>query len=410
MPIIHCKFSSGQRVPFIVSKSKDRASLPLLIPLLYVQFKLKYRAYNTASRCLRTIEAFYDYALLRNIDLEKEIFAGRFENVLSLISGFSAWLTVGRQATNVVAAVGVETSVPMNSRTRDQHLSALKAFLSWCAERFIPRPQSTRESGISIAFSNAALAIDRRFSSHILNLKQSRSRERSLTDEHIQLIRTYATPYAELNPFPERVQLRNWLIIELFLETGMRRGELLKLYSSDINQGSLNAYVSISNRENDPEDIRADEPALKTYERVIGISNQLYEIYEEYLREWRRPFRKGIRKKVPFQYLFISDRGRPLSLRALSNIFDLLFYCIDKDCPGVISSLSPHDLRHTFATNFLKYLIEECDLDMEQAKDQLKRICGWSANSSMPSLYASRYVAESANIFNSKRVCLTRNK
>ena len=49
------------------------------------------------------------------------------------------------------------------------------------------------------------------------------------------------------NPFPERLQLRNWLMIELLLETGIRRGELLKFYTTDINKlmGTLGANSSI---------------------------------------------------------------------------------------------------------------------------------------------------------------------
>lgn len=58
------------------------------------------------------------------------------------------------------------------------------------------------------------------------------------------LVRALIRPGAAENPFPERLQLRNWLMIEL-LETGIRRGELLKLYTTDINQGSQHTYVSI---------------------------------------------------------------------------------------------------------------------------------------------------------------------
>ncbi|MBB4814083.1 hypothetical protein HNP03_002710 [Pseudomonas rhodesiae] len=49
------------------------------------------------------------------------------------------------------------------------------------------------------------------------------------------------------NPFPERLQLRNWLMIGLLLDTGIRRGELLKFYTTDINKlmGTLGANSSI---------------------------------------------------------------------------------------------------------------------------------------------------------------------
>lgn len=62
-------------------------------------------------------------------------------------------------------------------------------------------------------------------------------------------------PLTPTNPFPERLQLRNWLMIELLLETGIRRGELLKFYTTDINKlmGTLGANSSIDGLSEDHE-------------------------------------------------------------------------------------------------------------------------------------------------------------
>ncbi|VEF11065.1 site-specific recombinase, phage integrase family [Pseudomonas fluorescens] len=50
--------------------------------------------------------------------------------------------------------------------------------------------------------------------------------------------------------------------------------------------------------------------------------------------------------KLLYRYLFISDRGRPLSIRALSNVLDRLFLNIELAHPGLL----PNFLRMTFAT------------------------------------------------------------
>jgi integrase len=107
--------------------------------------------------------------------------------------------------------------------------------------------------------------------------------------------------------------------------------------------------------------------------------------------------------KLPFRYLFISDRGRPLSIRALSSVLDRLFLTIELAHPGVFPTLSAHDFRHTFADRFLAYLLETRGYDLERAMDELRRICGWSDASTMPRRYASRYLADSANIHNAQR-------
>jgi integrase len=405
--LIQCRFSSGQRVPLLV-QGGNAAPLPVLIPFMYVQLKLRHRAYNTAAAHLRAIQAFYTYAESRDLDIDEAILACHFETILALLDGYAIWLQSGRQADNLIARIGTVQTAPfpkINPRTRDQYLLLLKNYLCWCVMRYIPRSRQDAITvpNIEVVFADVADVIERRFESHILNARPDHTRYRSLTDPQLQIIRTLIRPGAVENPFPERLQLRNWLMIELLLETGMRRGELLKLYTTDMNQGSQHAYVSINDREHDPSDPRAEEPSLKTNGRTVGISAQLYRVYERYIQGERRPVRNGKPMKLLFRYLFISDRGRPLSIRALSSVLDRLFLTIELAHPGVFPTLSAHDFRHTFADRFLAYLLETRGHDLERAMDELRRICGWSAASTMPHRYASRYLADSANIHNAQR-------
>lgn len=48
MKLIQCRFSSGQRLPLLV-QAGDATPLPILIPFIYVQLKLRHRAYNTSA-------------------------------------------------------------------------------------------------------------------------------------------------------------------------------------------------------------------------------------------------------------------------------------------------------------------------------------------------------------------------
>lgn len=407
MKLIQCRFSSGQRLPLLV-QAGDATPLPILIPFIYVQLKLRHRAYNTAAAHLRAIQAFYAYAKSRDLDIEETILACDFEAILALLDGYAIWLQSGRHADNLIARIGKAGTVlcqQISSRTRDQYLRLLKKYLSWCVTRYIPRVRqnSATQADINVVFADVADVIERRFESHIINARPDRTRYRSLTDTQLQIVRTLIRPGAAANPFPERLQLRNWLMIELLLETGIRRGELLKLYTTDINKGSQHAYVSINDRENDPRDPRVEEPALKTHGRTVGISAQLYEVYERYIQRDRRPLRDGKPMKLLYHYLFISDRGRPLSIHALSNVLDRLFLTIELAHPELLPTLSAHDFRHTFADHFLAYLVEKRGHDLERATDELRRVCGWSETSTMPRRYAGRYLAESANLHNAQR-------
>lgn len=59
--------------------------LPKLVPFIYVQLKLRHRAYNTAAAHLRAIQAFYTYEL----DIDETILACHFEAILALVDGYA---------------------------------------------------------------------------------------------------------------------------------------------------------------------------------------------------------------------------------------------------------------------------------------------------------------------------------
>lgn len=139
---------------------------------------------------------------------------------LPILDGYALWLQCGRQADNLVARIGTDAmaSFPqIDSRTRDQYLRLLKQYLSWCVTRYIPRARqnSTTLANIEVTFADVADVIERLFESHIINVRPDHARYRSLTDPQLQIIRTLIRPGALENPFPKRLQLRNWLMIGL---------------------------------------------------------------------------------------------------------------------------------------------------------------------------------------------------
>lgn len=199
----------SQRVPLLVQDGQA-APLPKLVPFIYVQLKLRHRAYNTAAAHLRAIQAFYTYARSRELDIDEAILAGRFEAILALWDGYAIWVQSGRQADNLVVRIGTAATVPfpqIDPRTRDQYLRLLKQYLSWCVNRYIPRARqnSITLANIEVVFADVADVIERRFESHIINVRPDHARYRSLTDTQLQIIRTLIRPGAAENPFPERV-------------------------------------------------------------------------------------------------------------------------------------------------------------------------------------------------------------
>lgn len=215
MNLVQCRCLSGARVPILV-QTGDASPLPMLVPFIYVQLRLRYRAYNTASAHLRAIQAFYIYAKSRHIEIDEAVLACQFEAILGLLDGYALWLQSGRKADDLIARIGTaaqKRSPHIDSRTRDQYLRLLKQYLSWCITRYIPRAHRSSRTvpGVEATLADVAAVVDRRFESHIINVRPDRTRYRSLTNNQLENIRAIIYPGAPENPFPARLQLRNWL-------------------------------------------------------------------------------------------------------------------------------------------------------------------------------------------------------
>lgn len=153
--------------------------------------------------------------------------------------------------------------------------------------------------------------LDRLFDTHVLTIKM-KNKSDGLEPEQVCEIRRYIHPESSNTPYPLGARVRNWLIFNLFLETGMRRSELLKLQTVDIHEVNERYFVVLVDRTGDPKDSRKDEPGFKTLERTIGITSHLYETLDEYVDYFRRPTdMAGKPKKLQHRmFLLITEENR----------------------------------------------------------------------------------------------------
>ena len=121
---------------------------------------------------------------------------------------------------------------------------------------------------------------------------------------------------------------RNKAVLELLYSTGMRVSEVINLKCSDVDL--INAYAKTIGK--------------GKKERIIPLGDYAINALEEYINI-HRP--RLLKKKIN-NYLFLNNHGTPISRQSLFIIINKL-----ANNKNIKTKISPHTLRHTFATHLL---------------------------------------------------------
>lgn len=123
--------------------------------------------------------------------------------------------------------------------------------------------------------------------------------------------------------------IRDRAILELLYATGVRVGELVSIKISDLNLGAN--YIIVYGK--------------GSRERVVFFGQKAEESLDKYLKN-SRPFL--LKKDISSDFLFLNKNGTGISDRSVRRIVDKY---VKKACLN--KKISPHTLRHTFATHLL---------------------------------------------------------
>lgn len=123
---------------------------------------------------------------------------------------------------------------------------------------------------------------------------------------------------------------RNKAMLELMYSSGLRVSELVDLKLQDIDFS--NDCVRIFGK--------------GSKERIIPIGEYALEYLEKYINEYRN----SMFKKSTNEYVFLNNHGNPMTRQGFFKIIKK----IAKE-KGISKDISPHTLRHSFASHMLKY-------------------------------------------------------
>ena len=146
-----------------------------------------------------------------------------------------------------------------------------------------------------------------------------------LTQKEIENVFVYFSSLEE-----NVVNVRNHLVIECLYSCGLRVSELCSLRLDAIDEKS--AYLKVMGK--------------RSRERIVPFGKKFLVLLEKYLRFYRSKLNENT---GDFTYLFLSKKGNPLTRQFVWKLI--------KDVArssGIEKNISPHTLRHSFATHLLQ--------------------------------------------------------
>jgi site-specific recombinase XerD len=242
------------------------------------------------NRSQKTIEN-YDHYLTRLVDFAGDIKVADIDP--ELIRKWRLWLN----------RLGTNTSDELGKSTQNYHLIALRSFLKFCAKRDIP-----------------ALSADK------IELARTKRKQVTFLNED-ELKRVFQEP--DLDTMGG---LRDRAILELLFSSGLRVSELVGLDRDHINLKRREFMVRGKGQK----------------DRPIFISPEAARWVEEYLGKRQDTSRPLFVRYSGSKQVDLSGNFHRLTARSIQRL--VARYAL---LAGITKHVSPHTLRHSFATDLL---------------------------------------------------------
>lgn len=381
-----------------------KEGMPVYYPNLYVTAELSSRALNTQKKYLEHICMFEEYLEFESIDLitrlekrPKSVYLTDEE-----ISRFVSDAGLQKETLNKkYKGIRLFPSAfePVGRIHAQQRLEAVRNYLEFLYDKL--GDQSTR--------SEAVDDVLRRFNRKIKAAKPAWRKSKvdeikGLSYPERERLLEVMHPDSADNLFANKaLKLRNYIVLLLGLDMGLRRSEMLLIKISDIHWHS--GELAIIDLEDSRIDTRLEAPQFKTHERQLVMSDDLVWALKDYVDNYRvLKGRPSEARKHPF--LLVSHRrneGQPLSIKALDAVLPRVGELVPE-----LSQIHLHILRHDAVYAMLESMREELELlTPEDRTTKVQKVLtfafGWSPESNMPGLYGAKFWKEEADKAMKKR-------
>jgi integrase/recombinase XerC len=233
--------------------------------------------------------------------------------------------SIARQG-STATAVATQTNLKIDQLLLSTDINSVRAYLAWLNERQYSKATIARKLATLRSFYKFLVKRNQLSSNPVTAVrtpKQEKRLPRFLEYEEVK--RLLETP-----PMDNWLGARDRAIMETLYSTGVRVSELVALNLDDVD--FLGEVVHIRGK--------------GKKERIVPIGTSALQIIQHYME-----FRNKRARSTPnfdSKVLFVNKHGRRLSTRSVRRKMDKYL-----KIAGLDISISPHTLRHSFATHML---------------------------------------------------------
>ena len=374
--------------------------IPAYYPNLYITMEHSGRALDTTKKYLEHLAVFEEFLAYSSIDLIPRIEQRPHSRYLtdSELSRFVSDAGFSKE-TLAMKYAGIRLH-PTAYRSvgkahAQQRIEAVRDYLGFLYDKL--GDHSTRYEAVD----DLKKRINRKITAARPAWKKTRMHEiKGLTSQERTRLLEIMHPNSAENPFSDgAIRLRNYIILLLGLDMGLRRSEMLLIKTSDIHWHSR--QLAVVNLEDESLDPRTMAPQFKTHERMLVMTDELYGAITEYESKYRqrRP-RSGTSQARKHPFLLVAHKrneGGPLTIKAIDGVLSRV-----REIAPELAHVHPHILRHDAVYTMLESMREELaaftpEDRTTQVQKTLTWMFGWSPESNMPGLYGAKFWKEEAD-------------
>ncbi|EGI8358196.1 site-specific integrase [Salmonella enterica] len=391
LAVRHIVSETGERLKVLIDSS---SGLPVFYPNLYSTSQIRGAAKSVATiqSYFTSIKVLYSWAIEYSVDIEERWRQAEWLKVWeidSLRDYCSSPLRLHSGLKSKISNISNRrpvTSLSVNVPTKYIRMTFIADYLRWLAELLMKTSSRTLKNEMDLMYKN--IKSHRPKKCRVYKSQVDKEPEPAVLKEVLMVLK----PGCINNPYKDySLQIRNAVIIALLYYLGIRRGELLNIRVDDVN--FVTNEIRIIRRADSSMDNRIYQPLVKTEERVLPLSEQLVEIINEYVINYRTNFLRARRHP----YLFVTHKQGPHQGKPLSNSgFGKVMSSVQKIAEE-FSSVHAHTFRHNWNYIFSKTLDENEEKCSPEREEQIRSyLMGWKETSGTAATYNKRHIKEKA--------------